>query len=169
MPKRCPECGGSDLTRVPLTDHRLTNIEVDNVVVQSGLETVRCGECGAESLRIPAGSAMLRTIALALVRMPGRPSGSEIRYLRKSLALSGKDFARVMGVSPETVSRWENDKDRISTTADRLLRLLVKTYDPEREIDYSRPVDPEDDPDKGERPKEIVITRGRGGWREASP
>lgn len=35
------------------------------------------------------------------------------------------DFASRVGVTPETVSRWENEKDPISATSDRLVRLMV--------------------------------------------
>jgi transcriptional regulator with XRE-family HTH domain len=35
------------------------------------------------------------------------------------------DFANLIGVSPETVSRWENKKETMGPSAERLLRMLV--------------------------------------------
>lgn len=44
--------------------------------------------------------------------------------LRKYLGYSGEDFAATMGVTPATVSRWENDREPMGSTAERLLRLM---------------------------------------------
>jgi putative transcriptional regulator len=52
-------------------------------------------------------------------------SSIEVKFLRKHLGYSSKDFANTIGVSQETVSRWENDKETIGPLADRLLRLMV--------------------------------------------
>jgi hypothetical protein len=35
-----------------------------------------------------------------------------------------------MGVTPESVSRWENDREQMSAVADRLLRVMVATKAP---------------------------------------
>jgi hypothetical protein len=35
-----------------------------------------------------------------------------------------------MGMTPETISRWETGAEPIGPTADRLLRLMVATRDP---------------------------------------
>ena len=40
-----------------------------------------------------------------------------------------------MGVTPESISRWENEKERMNPVADRLLRLMVATTAPQ--ADYS--------------------------------
>jgi DNA-binding transcriptional regulator YiaG len=60
--------------------------------------------------------------------VPLRPQ--EIRFLRKYLGYSGADFARVIGVSPETLSRWENGKAEPSRMVDLLLRYMALTRDP---------------------------------------
>ena len=75
----------------------------------------KCRECSGE----------VTVTALALVHKPTRFLGAEVRYLRKYMGWSGVDFASHMGGSPETVSRWENDKELISSISDRLLHLIV--------------------------------------------
>lgn len=40
-----------------------------------------------------------------IARSPERLGPAEIRFLRKYVGYSGKDFARFVGVTPETVSR----------------------------------------------------------------
>jgi transcriptional regulator with XRE-family HTH domain len=64
---------------------------------------------------------------MTLIRHPGRLAPSEIRFLRKWLGWSGVDFAKHMGVAPETVSRWESVEAAkpMGGTAERLLRLAV--------------------------------------------
>jgi transcriptional regulator with XRE-family HTH domain len=54
----------------------------------------------------------------------------EIRFLRKHIGLSGEDFAQRMGVTRETVSRWETGANQMGAVADRLLRLLVINHEP---------------------------------------
>jgi len=101
--------------------------------VESGLPNVtlkdveirRCPKCGNQEVLIPRVAELHRAIALALVHKPARFLGAEVRYLRKYMGWSGVDFASRMGVNPETVSRWENEKEAISSTSDRLLRLIV--------------------------------------------
>jgi DNA-binding transcriptional regulator YiaG len=73
-----------------------------------------------------------RMIAKKLIEATRLLVPDEIRFLRKWLGLSGLDFALIMGVRPETVSRWESEdrKFPISPTADRLLRMLVSNENP---------------------------------------
>jgi hypothetical protein len=51
-----------------------------------------------------------------VIHKPARLSGSEVRYLRKYLGWSGADFAGHVGVDPSTVSNWETDKERRSSS-----------------------------------------------------
>ena len=50
--------------------------------------------------------------------------GAEIRFLRKSLKLSGLELAKLIGVDNATLSRWEQGAKQISKQSDRLLRLI---------------------------------------------
>jgi len=78
----------------------------------------------------PTVEQLHRAIALAVARKPARLTGPEVRFLRKVLGWSGVDFARHIGVSPEIVSKWENDREAIGAANDRLLRLLVANSEP---------------------------------------
>lgn len=65
-------------------------------------------------------------IAKGLALQKKRLSGKEVRFLRSHIGLSGVDFARkIIKVSPETVSRWENDKQTMDESTELLLRMLV--------------------------------------------
>lgn len=71
-------------------------------------------------------------IARELVRQPSPLTGQEIKFLRKQLGKKSADFALILDVSPETYSRWENEKQSPSPMADRLIRLYytVESKDP---------------------------------------
>jgi putative zinc finger/helix-turn-helix YgiT family protein len=94
-------------------------------VVLVGVEVRRCPNCGEYEVVIPRIEELDRTIGRAVISKPSKLSGAEIRFLRKYLDLSGVDLARKMGTKPETVSRWESDKQPMGAQADRLLRLMV--------------------------------------------
>ena len=63
---------------------------------------------------IPKIEKLHRTIAMAIVGKKTRLTAEEIRFRRKYLGWSGADFARHMGVTPESISRWENEKERMN-------------------------------------------------------
>jgi putative zinc finger/helix-turn-helix YgiT family protein len=94
-------------------------------VTLAGISVSRCASCGNYEVSIPRIEDLHRLIARTLIEKRTRFKGVEIRFLRKSLGLSSGDFARQMGVTPETVSRWEQDAVPVGPQADRLIRLLV--------------------------------------------
>lgn len=94
------------------------------------VEVNRCEKCGEVEVTIPRIERLHRAIAFHIVNRHWRLSPGEIKYLRKYLGWSGSDFAAHMGVNNSTVSRWENERERIGPQADRLLRLMVITNEP---------------------------------------
>jgi putative zinc finger/helix-turn-helix YgiT family protein len=120
--KKCKECAG-ELTS-SREAYRYDESGLPNIILKD-IEIRRCAKCGAQEVPIPRAAELHRAIAMAVVHKPARFLGAEVRYLRKYMGWSGVDFAAHMGVSPETVSRWENEKETISSTSDRLLRLIV--------------------------------------------
>ena len=118
----CIECGGRVISKKE--NYRYEACGLRNVTL-AGVEVRRCATCGDHEVVIPRIEELHVTLANAIVRHTSRLSSSEVRFLRKYLGYSGVDFAGVMGVSPETVSRWENRKETMGASAERLLRLLV--------------------------------------------
>jgi putative zinc finger/helix-turn-helix YgiT family protein len=90
-----------------------------------GIQVHRCPGCGNYEVSIPRIEQLHRLIARLLIEKMTRFTGAEMRFLRKSLGLSSGDFARRMGVTVETVSRWEQNAVPVGPQADRLVRLLV--------------------------------------------
>lgn len=126
---KCTHCG-STMTSTRGT-HRYTESGLSNVTL-ANVEIRTCPECGEREIVIPRIDLLHRLIARDLIRNPGLLQPEEVRFLRKWLGLSSVDFALVMGVRPETVSRWESKdlKNPITPTPDRLLRMFVANQDP---------------------------------------
>lgn len=132
-------------------------------VVLVGVEVRRCPSCGHHELVLPRVAELHRTIAHALIHKPSRFNGSEVRYLRKYLGWSGVDFAKHIGVDPSTVSNWENDKDPIGNSSDRLLRLMVAHGSPVEK--YSLDELTKIDADRT-APIEVRVSRKAHGWEQ---
>ena len=66
-----------------------------------------CPKCKHEMHTIPKMEALFREMATTLARKRQRLMPQEIRFLRKYLGLSSKDFARKIGVDHTTVCKWE--------------------------------------------------------------
>lgn len=95
-----------------------------------GVTIAECPECGETETAIPEMAGLNRKLAQLLVEQDTRLTPDEIKFLRKYLGLSGEDLARRMGVSPETVSRWENGHRNMSESNERLLRLIAAHESP---------------------------------------
>jgi putative zinc finger/helix-turn-helix YgiT family protein len=124
---KCLQCGIAMKTR--RENYRYIASGLPSVTLQD-VEVSRCPTCGETDVVIPAIEELHRAIAGALIRKRARLAAPEIRFLRKVLGWSGVDFARHMGATPETVSRWERGHAPIGAAADRLLRLLVARQAP---------------------------------------
>src|SRR5438874_11484252 len=103
----CLQCGTAMSVRKEIYTDGLFGIPVTLV----GVDVYRCPNCHEYEVTIPNLSGLHAAIARHLVRKRGRFSGSEIRFLRKYLDFSSAKFAETIGVAPDTVSRWEKDKD----------------------------------------------------------
>jgi len=87
-----------------------------------------CYLCKKEAITIPDVQGLIAAAAVARIMLPTKLNGTEIKFLRKSIKLSSKDFAKIMGIRPETVSRWEgNGEQQIGYAEEKIFRILVGT------------------------------------------
>jgi putative zinc finger/helix-turn-helix YgiT family protein len=104
-----------------------------NNVVLENISVYRC-ECGEYLASIPAIIGLNSIIALNLIKKKTFLKGEEIKYLRKNAGLNAKLFAEYIGVDKSTLSRWENNKQSIDKSNDRLIRFVyanIKGVSPE--------------------------------------
>lgn len=89
-----------------------------------GIEYRICPDCNLQSAEIPAIEDLMKKIARGVVKKHGQMNGDEVRFLRKRLRMKSSVFAKVIGVSPEQVTRWERDDNGRSESADKLIRVF---------------------------------------------
>lgn len=108
--RKCFECGA------PLRDVKVRyDFSVGESHFSSDVPALLCTGCGRE---LTDGGAMAKRELQAAVVLTGyKPSADAIRFFRSVLALRAKEFAELVGVAPETVSRWENSVREIDAAA----------------------------------------------------
>lgn len=122
----CYSCGGAIET---IKDKPYKYDECGLDVVLYGVTQYACGECGESYVSIPNMQRLHQVIGAHICeKRKAILKSSEIRFLRKTLQLKGKEFALTLGVTASTVSRWENGKKEIGEPHDRLLRSLYLTF-----------------------------------------
>lgn len=117
---KCVQCGGQ-LGPIVYVDMPYDSLPGTLLL---GVASRTCAACGDVLYTIPRLAQLDLTIAEVLITKPTRLAGPEVRFLRKYLGWSGRDFASRVGATPETVSRWEHGTFPICETADKLLRMF---------------------------------------------
>ena len=120
----CLRCGAA--VDSMQTTHCYREAGLSNVLLVD-VEIRTCVACGERELVTPRLARLHEAIARALSRQSALLTADAVSFLRRWLGLSAAHFARLMGVRPETVSRWEHlDSTRALTPVDdHLLKLLV--------------------------------------------
>lgn len=121
--RRCTECGAPqhvERKTVMYPESGLENVQLVNVPVWI------CDN-GHEEVVIPAVSELHELIAHSIIRKPAPLTSDEIRFLRRRVDLSAKEFAARLGITPVHLSRIENSVRRQTKPLDLLIRLAVAT------------------------------------------
>jgi putative zinc finger/helix-turn-helix YgiT family protein len=159
---KCHLCGTAMESR--RENHRYTQSGLSNVTIVD-LEVRHCPNCGEREYVFPKIAQLHRLLAFQTAKQPVALVGEQIRFLRKYLGWSREQFASIMGVEGETISRWENDKAKMGKAADRLLRVLVFTKAPVQEYDPSELADV----GKPGKPTMMRVAANSAGWAAAEP
>lgn len=77
------------------------------------------------AVRIEDADGLHLALARAIVTAKKPFAPAELRFLRKLLALSQANLARLLGVSDQTVARWEKGETTFDAAAERLVRFIV--------------------------------------------
>ena len=124
MINQCPECDRGHLKATLLPEHTL---DLGGIVVslKNAVRVYRCDECGREETETPDLRGLTRTVAVVRALIPQQLSGGDIRFMRKALDMSQTAFAEAMELTPETVSRLENDVRGAGGMTEKLVRHNV--------------------------------------------
>lgn len=116
---------------------------LDNVYL-IGIKYKSCRSCGLQSATIPAVKQLMQVIARVLVEEEAPLTGPEIRFLRKRLGKKSSEFAQLVGVTAEQVSRWENEHNLPERSADKLIRVFYAMLSGDRKLRHKMNQDIED-------------------------
>lgn len=112
-------------TRV-LASHDVSDIVGLRVTVINAAKEV-LEEDGSVSIEVPETAALVVAAAVARCLEGYRLRGDELRSIRKIAGWTASDLAAKLGekTSPETISRWENEKQPMGGYAEKVFRLVV--------------------------------------------
>jgi DNA-binding transcriptional regulator YiaG len=118
----CSNCGAE--ATVSRGSYHFIESGLDNVVLQ-GIEIIHCDNCENDDPIIPRMNDLMRLLTIAVIGKRYTLCGEEIRFLRKYLLKTAEQLAQMLHVDKTTVSKWENDADKIGDQSDRLLRVYA--------------------------------------------
>jgi putative zinc finger/helix-turn-helix YgiT family protein len=107
-------------TREPL---HYTACGLDNIYLTSGYQTREVG--GEIYVSVHEVDQLHVAIATFLARQKKVLDGQEIRFIRKYLDLTQRELGEFLGVSDQSVARYEKGQSPLDGATDGLLRLLV--------------------------------------------
>jgi putative zinc finger/helix-turn-helix YgiT family protein len=99
-----------------------------------GIKYTVCKTCGGQAADIPVIKQLMRVIGRAVVESDAPLTGPEIRFLRKRLGKKSSEFGRLIGVTAEQVSRWENEHNPPERSADKLIRVFYSMLSGDRRL-----------------------------------
>jgi len=117
---RCDRCNQPVVTRTVEVSR-----EVEGRVFVAALPARSCRACGETSYE----PTVLRRFDLHVANHlaeAGVGSGAAFRFMRKALGLRAVDLAKLLDVSPETLSRWETEKRALDRGAFAVLAAAVR-------------------------------------------
>ncbi len=110
---------GEELCKEPL---HYTDCGLDNIYLKNGFSWENDEE--DRYLTVSDIDGLHRAIGLHIVLARKAPSGKEMRFLRNELSMSQADLARTLGVSDQSVARWEKGQSEANGAAVLGLRFI---------------------------------------------
>jgi len=117
---RCGKCNG--LMERSVKPEHVEDLGGLVVKVLNAVVVQRCASCSDEMTGIPDIQGLARAAAMVRALNPARLLGKEVKFIRKALDMTQKQFAEKMELSHEHVSRWENDHNGVGGLSEKLVR-----------------------------------------------
>lgn len=95
---------------------------LDNIYLLNGF-TFHTEEDEEQSISFEDLEGLHTAIGMHIIKYVRKLDGKEIKFLRKEMEATQSMLASLLGVTEDTVRRWEKG-DSINEPADRLIRLL---------------------------------------------
>lgn len=113
--------------------HHYTSSGLDNIYLLNGFTNEE--EDGEKAISFADIDGLHRAIGLHIVLARKAPSGKELRFLRNEMDMSQAELARILGVTDQSVARWEKGQTEFTGAAVFALRVLYLLHlipEPER-------------------------------------
>ena len=108
--KKCADCDGRSS---PTRQQQLVIVAGRRFVVT--LPAQSCRSCG---VRVDPASRERMEIEIACeLAREGPAVGETFRFMRRALRMRALDVAELLGITPETISRWENEQRSVDRAA----------------------------------------------------
>lgn len=112
---------------------------LDDIWLQIGAGVQFVDRPSGRTVKITDIEGLHELIGRTLATQKKNLTGKEVRFLRKELLLSQATLGRLLGVTEQTVHRWEAGKADISKAAEALVRSLYMTkIDGQKSIDLRK-------------------------------
>src|SRR5215213_1114291 len=134
---KCDVCHKGELRTRSQQTYRYKECGLDNVYLLN-MEFRVCDACGIKVPRLKRMPELHATIARAIAMQPCPLRGQDVRFLRKQLGYSAKEWATLLRTNTSTLSRWENNQQEMGTQSDTLIRLLYFRIRDEKEGTLSK-------------------------------
>lgn len=117
----CASCGGTLIVR------NYEHVEsVGGVKVKDATGFLpQCQKCGEVELDLKQLAGYQRRAAAVVLRDARTLPGGAVKYARKALGLNQAELATLLGVEPETLSRYETEKLMIPTATKLAIVALL--------------------------------------------
>jgi putative zinc finger/helix-turn-helix YgiT family protein len=119
MLKACPNCNAS-LRRKTIERTR----HVAGHAFKASLPALVCASCGETYFADEDVASFDLHVAATLARA-GITDAEALKFMRRATGLNGKEFADLLAVRPETVSRWEQGRRPIDRSTYAIIHQLV--------------------------------------------
>jgi putative zinc finger/helix-turn-helix YgiT family protein len=120
MAKRCFNCKSTELVAAEHEDR----LEVAGHCFVRSVPSLRCARCGEETMKGEELEAFEVEAAAEFARH-GEHSAEAFKFMRRILGLKAVELGELLDVTPETISRWENEKQAVERRAAALLCAMV--------------------------------------------
>ena len=124
---KCSNCGKT--AKVVRGDYHLEELEIPVRLI--GIELIKCSHCGNVDPVIPNLDGLMHVLALKVTSKLSLLDGGEVRFLRKYIGKSAREFARLLHVDHTHLSKIENGRLKIGAELDKLVRFVVVGSSPE--------------------------------------
>jgi putative zinc finger/helix-turn-helix YgiT family protein len=117
---RCVQCKNSVFETTSVQDE----VRIGGYVFKTEMPAERCAKCGETYVAGPDLERFDLLVARALATQ-GVITGAAFRFMRKALVMRAAELGDLLGVRPETISRWETDKGPVDPCAFATLGGMV--------------------------------------------